>query len=1003
MSQGQRSGSDAFPMHEYDLARRPTLESLTGRPASAAERRSKRLERSRPVGGKTMEGIKTVDSSLGASNIRIANRRLVTTNLLHCLALDVRLSCFDMHAKTDRLATCAGTVTYIWDLRTLDVIARLGKGNAIHKDTIRHCCFDPTGNTLVTCGDDRRIAIWNVQKQRTERVIEHHLGPVYQVAFAGLDWVVSCSEDGTAVIWDVHTGNKVHDFMKHPSAVRCIAIQPMRPERILTGSNDGTSTAWDVNRQDVIDVIMPDPSWGSDFANPSITWQDDATHHSGSIICMSISPSSLLLATGSLDHTCKLWAIASYLKSPAAVANERLRERQVADIIGRAIRVDDESSDQQAPQFTGKYKDGEPIMEQENTEFRVGEVPLASGYHSDLLFTYRHEAPVLCVAFNRQSNIVITGSADSTCRLWSARRGDLLFQINTPSPVSAIHIDDFDRLFCICLNRLMIFQFHASSKAEAEIENPEKNNTILVTESPPRPRASFMVPDISEPADVPTIPMEMESHARYISDEDEEMEDENSLEPARLPPSHLGPTSTLSLGSSTPQLSPQVYKKKKMTLPDIRRLVSHGITLKSFVDSLVAENQEDFDKDQLEKNMKTFGLTPKKLLRALVNHSFSPKDLFKALAAKRGADNLFGLIQQETSISSHMLRLGYQSVDEMKIIEEEDNDEALAPQSMSARPSAYVPPPHEVHYLEPFSGGVRGHAAGASPRHSRTNSTEPPQQDTVRYSVGRQSVARQSVARQSVAAAHDEYEQDEADDWEYEHDAMDHDAEDDVPYEGYWTKQPRRVRRAVGSKVEGNIVRFIPSEQIKLIKDVQAQRPIQPVFKSNVAVETAPAAVFPNFRPDADIRDQRPARVRTDAAPFQRLNEMTGYKKLGIENFIKGRHGKTAQPRSYGSSTAMPLRTTTTRRDVLLPTPPPYNPPAATGRTKQQLPNQKWDSGSVFFPERYLQSTGMNVEFDGGNSTVRVQPVVMRGAPRDGRAQFPVGQSSQVRVRFNEI
>ena len=53
---------------------------------------------------------------------------------------------------------------------------------------------------------------------------------------------------------------------------------------------------------------------------------------------------------------------------------------------------------------------------------------------------------------------------DSTCRLWSSRNGQLLFQINVPGPVQSLHVDMRDYLYMSCLNRLVIFSINAFMK-----------------------------------------------------------------------------------------------------------------------------------------------------------------------------------------------------------------------------------------------------------------------------------------------------------------------------------------------------------------------------------------------------------------------------------------------------------------------------------------------------------------------------------------------------------
>ncbi len=77
---------------------------------------------------------------------------------------------------------------------------------------------------------------------------------------------------------------------------------------------------------------------------------------------------------------------------------------------------------------------------------------------------------MLCAAFSTNSDLVVTGSLDSTVRIWSSRRGEPLFQINIPDPVTCIKLDYHDRLYCNCANRMLIFKIKPLFK-EADLPN----------------------------------------------------------------------------------------------------------------------------------------------------------------------------------------------------------------------------------------------------------------------------------------------------------------------------------------------------------------------------------------------------------------------------------------------------------------------------------------------------------------------------------------------------
>ncbi|OUM66644.1 hypothetical protein PIROE2DRAFT_6060, partial [Piromyces sp. E2] len=152
-----------------------------------------------------------------------------------------------------------------------------------------------------------------------------------------------------------------------------------------------------------------------------------------------------LLATGSADFTSKLWNITSYGKNTETVKQERLKEN-----------ID----------FNGMIDITLPY-DKEKLGIRIGEVPFTTGFHADVMFTYRHEAPVTILEFNSTSDILYTGSIDSTCRLWSTRKGELIFQINLPAQPQSLMVMpglSNDILYLTCQNRLLVFDVKAPTQ-----------------------------------------------------------------------------------------------------------------------------------------------------------------------------------------------------------------------------------------------------------------------------------------------------------------------------------------------------------------------------------------------------------------------------------------------------------------------------------------------------------------------------------------------------------
>ncbi|KAJ3109986.1 hypothetical protein HK100_003194 [Physocladia obscura] len=95
-----------------------------------------------------------------------------------------------------------------------------------------------------------------------------------------------------------------------------------------------------------------------------------------------------------------------------------------------------------------------------------------------------------------------------------------------------------------------------------------------------------------------------------------------------------------------------------MTITDLKQLISHGLVLPSFLDTLLGQFT-GIDADRLFYNMKKFKLHPTQLLRLLVNSKFHPKDILASLSSKKEAAKLFANAQMGTPISNLMIKMGH--------------------------------------------------------------------------------------------------------------------------------------------------------------------------------------------------------------------------------------------------------------------------------------------------------------------------------------------------------
>ncbi|KAL7753403.1 hypothetical protein RI367_001178 [Sorochytrium milnesiophthora] len=560
--------------------------------------------------------IKVQDAST-AGGYRVAGRRIISTYLHQSLAFEGAITCIDVHAATGLMAICIGRLIHIWSRELNEITMTLGNSGG-HKLDIRHCRFDSTGNLLLTAGDDARIAIWSIVRRKNEKYaaesttngfLEGHKGSVYCAQFADNDHhIVSCADDGKLMLWDRVSGKVLNDEMRHPSPVRFFAVFPQRETRVVCGLTSGHITAWDKDTLTVIDTISPEPDWQErelvqhlrvlTESEQRKAYQTASRNHSGSILHVAIAPNERFMATCSTDKTCKIWSIVSYAKDKYDVEALQMEAEQKEPKDYRVNILDDIA------------------VSEDFAELRIGDRDMPPGYHADLMWTLQHELIVLDATFTAESDMVITSSMDCTCRIWSARKGTLLFQINTPDPLVNLHaMQDGETLVGSCGGRLLTFSVKAGKETVVDNEWSRQFSA--------RNKAN-----------------------------NEELEEE--LKRAQM-----------AAKQDTDDDAETRTKMHEFTLDELQRLLAHGTLRSSSLDSLLGEALTA-DARQLAINMNEHDVKAGAIVRIIVQNNFSPEDILAAFSDKefvRGNNDikiadLYALVRSGKDVQDLLLRAG---------------------------------------------------------------------------------------------------------------------------------------------------------------------------------------------------------------------------------------------------------------------------------------------------------------------------------------------------------
>ncbi len=162
-----------------------------------------------------------------------------------------------------------------------------------HSEAVLGATFSPGGRYVLSgSGQAGTLRLWETETGSVVRTFDENPEAVFSVAFSpGGDYVLSGSgQSGVVQLWETETGKVVQRF-EEPGAdatyVFSVAFSP-DGRYALSGSDDKTARLWDVESGDLIRTF------------------DD---HSGLVIAVAFSPDGQYVLSGSSDMKVQLWKV----------------------------------------------------------------------------------------------------------------------------------------------------------------------------------------------------------------------------------------------------------------------------------------------------------------------------------------------------------------------------------------------------------------------------------------------------------------------------------------------------------------------------------------------------------------------------------------------------------------------------------------------------------------------------------------------------------------------
>ncbi|BES90673.1 WD domain, G-beta repeat [Nesidiocoris tenuis] len=273
-----------------------------------------------------------------------------------------------------------------------------------HSSTVNSVHFGK--EFLVSGGSDHMLVIRAWSSDGTigdARAVEDaHRYTVHQVEVCPTSGqLVSCSLDGTAVLWDPETGMvKKSGWHVSGAGVRCVRFSP--DSHLIAAGGDDDEVAL----------------YRSDTCQQVATMKDDGE----GVMCLAFSFDSNFLLVGSADGHARLYCLMPTSTSPVAVIEN-------CHDLGVTSMDFSQYMHSQLPSDDGKY---EVATCGNDCLVKVWNVKSEDFSFSPLWTLSGHGGSVTCVRYSPQlAEMIASTATDKTCRLWDPYSGDCLYVVES--------------------------------------------------------------------------------------------------------------------------------------------------------------------------------------------------------------------------------------------------------------------------------------------------------------------------------------------------------------------------------------------------------------------------------------------------------------------------------------------------------------------------------------------------------------------------------------------
>uniref|UniRef100_A0A6B2L9S8 Uncharacterized protein n=1 Tax=Arcella intermedia TaxID=1963864 RepID=A0A6B2L9S8_9EUKA len=201
-----------------------------------------------------------------------------------------------------------------------------------HMADVSSVKFSPDGHSLASASADKQIFLWEVFGDCTNyQVLKGHKNVVLEVLWStDSTQLYSASADKTAGVWDALRGKRIRRLAEHSSYVSSISPARRTTTKCVSCSDDGTAKLWDLNERNSV-LTLP-----HQYPVTSVTFDDSGDQvftggidnlihcwdirkpnseifrllgHQETITCLRLDPFGSYVLSNGMDNELRIWDI----------------------------------------------------------------------------------------------------------------------------------------------------------------------------------------------------------------------------------------------------------------------------------------------------------------------------------------------------------------------------------------------------------------------------------------------------------------------------------------------------------------------------------------------------------------------------------------------------------------------------------------------------------------------------------------------------------------------